>query len=106
MADTFFFFSSDDVSHEDRVRAVADRFYVERTTAHAKKTRAVRRLASALMWSGFGSAFRDTFLPQESHAHTHAYEHDTSHNEKHTQPQQTPTKPQQHSLRSTCCNHH
>ena len=43
-----FFFAADDVSQEDRLRAVADRFFVERTTAHAKKSRAVRRLASAL----------------------------------------------------------
>ena len=40
--------SEDDLSQEERVRAIADHFYVERSTAHTKKSRAVRRLASAL----------------------------------------------------------
>ena len=43
-----FFLAADDVSQEERVRAIADHFYVERSTAHTKKSRAVRRLASAL----------------------------------------------------------
>ncbi|WP_235954010.1 hypothetical protein [Actinomyces faecalis] len=43
-----FYFADDEVSQEERVRAIADRFYVERTTAHARKSRAVRRLATAL----------------------------------------------------------
>lgn len=35
-------------SQDDAVQAVCDRFYVERTTAYQKKSRALGRLASAL----------------------------------------------------------
>lgn len=43
-----FFFAADDVSQEDRARAVADHFYVERETAFRRRTKAVHRLATAL----------------------------------------------------------
>lgn len=43
-----FFLAADNVSQEDRVTAIADKFYVERTTAYRKKNRAVTRLATAL----------------------------------------------------------
>lgn len=43
-----FFFAAPEVSQEDRIRAIADRFYIERSSAHAKKSRAVGRLAKAL----------------------------------------------------------
>lgn len=43
-----FFLASDDVSQEDRVTAIAQRFCVERSSAHQRKSRAVNRLASAL----------------------------------------------------------
>lgn len=43
-----FFFAADDVSQEDRIRAIADHFYIERSTAHTRKSRAVGRLAKAL----------------------------------------------------------
>lgn len=35
-------------SQEDAVNLVCDRFYVERSTAHQKKSRALGRLATAL----------------------------------------------------------
>lgn len=43
-----FFFAADEVSQEDRIRAIADHFYIERSTAHTRKSRAVGRLAKAL----------------------------------------------------------
>ena len=43
-----FFFAAPEVSQEDRIRAIADRFYIERSSAHAKKSRAVGHLAKAL----------------------------------------------------------
>lgn len=43
-----FFFAADDISQEDRARAVADHFYVERETAFRRRTKAVHRLATAL----------------------------------------------------------
>lgn len=43
-----FFLASDNVSQEDRVTAIAQRFCVERSSAHQRKSRAVNRLASAL----------------------------------------------------------
>ncbi len=43
-----FYFAADDVSQEDRARAVADHFYVERETAFRRRTKAVHRLATAL----------------------------------------------------------
>lgn len=43
-----FFFAADDISQEDRTMAVADHFYVERDTAHRRKTKAIHRLARAL----------------------------------------------------------
>lgn len=43
-----FFFADDDISQEDRARAVADHFYVERETAFRRRTKAVHRLATAL----------------------------------------------------------
>lgn len=43
-----FFFAADDISQEDRARAVADHFYVERETAFRKRSKAVHRLATAL----------------------------------------------------------
>lgn len=43
-----FFFADDDISQEDRARAVADHFYVERETAFRKRSKAVHRLATAL----------------------------------------------------------
>lgn len=33
---------------EERIRAIADHFYIERSTAHTRKSRAVGRLAKAL----------------------------------------------------------
>ena len=43
-----FFFAADKVSQEERIRAIADHFYIERSTAHTRKSRAVGRLAKAL----------------------------------------------------------
>lgn len=43
-----FFFAADDISQEDRARAVAEHFYVEKDTAYRKRSKAVHRLATAL----------------------------------------------------------
>lgn len=43
-----FFFSTDGISHEDRIQAIADHFYTERSTAYTRKSWAVERLAKSL----------------------------------------------------------
>lgn len=43
-----FFFADASVSQEDRVTAIAEKFCVERSSAHQRKSRAVNRLAKAL----------------------------------------------------------
>ncbi len=43
-----FFFSDPSTSQEERITQIAERFFVERSSAHQRKSRAVGRLATAL----------------------------------------------------------
>lgn len=43
-----FYFAADDISQEERIRAIAEHFYIERSSVHTRKSRAVGRLAKAL----------------------------------------------------------